>query len=111
LIIKNNKIDSAEKSQSHTVNTEIKYNLFSNTSISLKGIYNQIAFKAYDGAANTAVGYIMLEGLTPGKNYIWTLDIVKRLAGNIEINIQYEGRKSENSRLINIGRASIRAIF
>lgn len=111
LIIKNNKIDSAEKSQSHAVNTEIKYNLFSNTSISLKGIYNQIAFKAYDGAANTAVGYIMLEGLTPGKNYIWTLDIVKRLAGNIEINIQYEGRKSENSRLINIGRASIRAIF
>ena len=111
LVYKNNKIDSIEKSISNSINTEIKYNLFSNMSISIKGAYSQISFKAYNGAANSAVGYMMLEGLTPGKNYIWNLDIVKRLAGNIEVNIQYEGRKSENSRLINIGRASIRAIF
>lgn len=111
LVLKNNTLDSTEKSISHAINTELKYNLFSNTSISIKGTYNQISFEAYEGAANTAVGYVMLEGLTPGKNYLWNLDIVKRLAGNIEVNIQYEGRKSENSRLINIGRASIRAIF
>jgi len=53
----------------------------------------------------------MLGGLLPGKNYIWTIDFIRRLSGNLELNIQYEGRKSETSNMINIGRASVRAIF
>jgi hypothetical protein len=53
----------------------------------------------------------MLGGLLPGKNYIWTVDFIRKLSGNLELNIQYEGRKSETSNMVNIGRASVRAIF
>jgi hypothetical protein len=53
----------------------------------------------------------MLEGLLPGKNFIWTLDLTKRLSSFLEMNAQYEGRKAGNSGLVNIGRASIRAIL
>ena len=44
-----------------------------------------------------------------GKDYL--NDFIRKLSGNLELNIQYEGRKSETSNMVNIGRASVRAIF
>ena len=53
----------------------------------------------------------MLEGLLPGKNFIWTMDLTKRLTPYLEMTIQYEGRKAGSSGMVNIGRAQIRAIL
>lgn len=103
---KNN--EGPEKSTINSLLIESKYNLVSNTSISAKFNLSNISF---NGNANTSLGYIMLEGLLPGKNFIWTLDLTKRLSSFLEMNVQYEGRKAGNSGLINIGRASIRAIL
>jgi len=60
---------------------------------------------------SSTVGYVMLEGLQPGKNFLWTIDLTKRLGSFMEISIQYEGRKSGLSGMVNLGRAQVRALL
>jgi len=110
---KKNTIGYFEKSVNNTISTEVKYNVLSNSTINARFSYNAIQFNyAVGGSPNSTVGYIMLDGLLPGNNYLWTLEYTKRLAGNIEMTVQYDGRKpGGGSRTVNIGRASIRAIL
>ncbi|ULT43057.1 hypothetical protein KRR40_05920 [Niabella defluvii] len=57
------------------------------------------------------MGYIMLDGLLPGTNLLWNLQLTKRLLNNLELNFQYDGRKPGATRTIHTGRASITALF
>jgi len=97
-----------EKSVSNAVNVESKYNILQSSSITGKFTLNSIN---YDFPANTTVSYIMLDGLLPGKNYLWSLGLNKRLANNLEISLQYDGRKAGTSRTVHLGRAAISALF
>jgi hypothetical protein len=110
---KNNTVGTKERSLSHSGNTEIKYNILQNTSLQGKFTYNKISFSSIEPTPNTnsTASYIILDGLLPGKNFLWNFDISKRLSKNLEMNIQYEGRKPGSTRVVHIGRASIRALL
>ena len=105
---KNLPVYGGEKSSSHSVNIESKYNILQSSSINGKFTFNNIDYKF---PANTTVSYIMLDGLLPGKNYLWSLGLSKRLLNNLELNFQYDGRKSGISKPVHIGRAAITALF
>lgn len=106
-------VEGGERATIHSINSEAKYNVLSNTSIATKFTYSQIKYTDKDNAniANSAVSYVMLDALLPGKNYLWTVDLTKRLSSFLELNIQYEGRKPGETKMIHVGRASVRALF
>jgi hypothetical protein len=84
--------------ESSTINSliaETKYNVLNNASLQGKFTY----------------GYILLDALVPGKNYLWSIDFIKRLSNNLEINLRYEGRKAGETRTVHIGTARVTALF
>jgi len=65
----------------------------------------------FDGNALSPVAFQMLEGLQPGQNMTWRLLIQKNLTDYLDININYQGRKSETSQTIHNGNIQLRAYF
>ena len=111
LIEKKNKIDSMDLCKMNNVNLELKYNVLSSASITARISKNDIRFSTYKGGERTTVGFIMLDGLSIGSNYLFNLDFTKKLGARFECNLQYEGRSNSINQFIHIGRTSIRAIF
>jgi len=59
----------------------------------------------------SAVGFQMLEGLQTGQNLTWRLLLQKNLTSFLDINLNYQGRKSETSQAIHTGSVQLRAYF
>ena len=97
---------------SQSVNTNIKYNILQNTSVQGSFMFTDIRYETQNtDQLNSTVSYVILNGLLPGKNYLWNLDFTKKLGNNLEVSIQYEGRKPGEGNIIHTGRASLRAIL
>jgi hypothetical protein len=108
---KNHPAFGDERSQSNAINLETKYNVLQSASITGKFTFNNIEYQSKGGPVTSTVSYIMLDGLLPGKNYLWSLILTKRLLNNLELNFQYDGRKPADSKIVHIGRASLTALF
>lgn len=66
----------------------------------------------YSGNTNSPVGYEMLQALTPGSNFTWTLNWLQKIGEGLQMNMVYEGRDSEGlGRLVHIGRMQVTALF
>lgn len=107
-IRKNHPKYGGEVATANTINFEIRYNIISTGSINMRGTYTDIS---YNGISNTSLGYTMLDGLQNGKNYLWQINFDKRVSKNIEMSLQYEGRKPATSPTVHTGKATVRAIF
>ena len=65
----------------------------------------------YSGSDNSILSYELMEGLSNGNNLVWGINYNNRLKNNLQINLQYSGRKSENSEIKHIGNMGITAYF
>lgn len=76
-------------------------------------INGEISFyqNQFTGDALSPVAFQMLEGLQPGKNSTWRLLLQKNLTEFLDVNINYQGRKSETSQTIHTGNIQLRAYF
>lgn len=91
-----------------SLNIDTKYNVVQSASITAKFTFSNIGFT---GATNTTASYIILDGLLPGKNYLWNINFTKRLANSLELNFQYDGRQPGSGNAVHSGQASLRALF
>lgn len=65
----------------------------------------------FTGNQLSPAAYQMLEGLQPGQNLTWRLLLQKNLTQFLDVNVSYQGRKSETSKSIHTGSVQLRAYF
>ncbi|MDQ3393639.1 MAG: hypothetical protein M3512_05940 [Bacteroidota bacterium] len=65
----------------------------------------------FEGQANTPLGYALLEALQPGDNLTWSFTLQQKITTGLQMNINYEGRKSGEANMIHIGRMQVNALF
>ena len=53
----------------------------------------------YSGSDNSILNYELMEGLNDGNNFVWGINYNNKLKNNLQINLQYSGRKSEKSEI------------
>ena len=86
------------------------FSISNNKKFSTNGEFSLID-NQFIGNELSPVAFQMLEGLQPGKNLTWRFVLQKNLTQYLDININYQGRKSETSKTIHTGNVQLRAFF
>ena len=105
---KKNQINDLETLQQHRFGTSFTYN--SEAKLTMNGEFS-LYQNDFVGDELSPVAYQMLEGLQAGQNLTWRLLIQKNLTQYLDVNVNYQGRKSEESKTIHTGSVQLRAYF
>ncbi len=105
---KENQIGNLETLLQNRLGTSFSY--ASNKKFTMNG---EISFyqNKFTGNEFSSVGFQMLEGLQTGQNLTWRFLVQKNLTQFLDINLNYQGRKSESSQTIHTGSVQLRAYF
>jgi hypothetical protein len=106
--IKNNASDIDETAEILKIGTEFRLNQVKKGSLSANLASNIIQ---YNAIANTPLAFELLEALKPGVNFIWGVSYQRKVASNLQLNFNYNGRKSEDVNAIHSGGMELRAFF
>ena len=90
---------------------EVKLNKVSQRTINGTVKYIRILADFKGTSLNTALAYEMLEALQPGNNFTWNVIWQERLSNGLQLSFTYEGRKSDLSDVVHIGRMQVSALF
>lgn len=101
-------INDLEEARFHELSVETTWRQASRSSLVASVSLVDIT---YDGLINTPIAYSILNGLNKGKNYLWSIDVTRRLAGNVDLNLNYNGRITGDAPTVHVMRAQVRANF
>lgn len=105
---KNNQLGDMETLKMHVLGANFQYADKQRFSVNANA---NLYFNEFRGNTNSPVAYQMLEGLQPGTNLTWLLGMQKRLTSFLDLNLNYSGRKSEDTKTIHTGNVQLRATF
>lgn len=90
------------------IGSEIRYNITEKGSLVANFNFVQIKF---NGNVNSSLAFEMLNSLKPGNNYTWSMIFQRTINKNMQLNLNYSGRKTENNKIIHTGGVQVRAFF
>lgn len=105
---KQNSIGERETLKQTRVGTSFAY--ASQKKLTMNGEFSLYQNK-FTGNALSPAAFQMLEGLQPGQNMTWRLLVQKNLTQYLDVNVNYQGRKSETSTAVHTGSIQLRAYF
>ncbi len=85
-----------------------KYNILQRGSVNVT--FNFISI-SYGGPTGNTIEFELLEGLKTGLNYTWSAFFQMRVGKNMQVNLQYSGRKSGDNEAVHTGTVQVRAFF
>lgn len=65
----------------------------------------------YSGEENSSLAFRMLESLEKGNNMTWELTVRRNLSENLQMDLNYNGRSSEEEATVHNGGVQVRAFF
>lgn len=106
---KRNSIGSEKEAAfQNKLNLESKYTSVNSGTITGKVSYVKVK---YNASQSGFLAYEMLEGFKPGENFIWNLSVQKNLSTYMQLVLNYEGRKLQDSPVVHTGGVQFRAFF
>ena len=101
-------VNKGQQAIIHDGGFELKTNFILKGQLSAKFNYINITYNDVD---NTALAFEMLEGLKTGSNFTWGATFQRTIGNNLQLSINYDGRKSGTANVIHIASMQIRAFF
>jgi len=91
-----------------TIGTDVKFNSVGKGSFLMNFSFIQ---NRYNGETSSSLAFEMLEGLQPGQNATWSVSYLRTIAKNLQLSLNYNGRKSKDINMIHAGGVQVRAFF
>lgn len=105
---KENQIGNLETLRQNRLGTSFSY--AGEKKVTVNGEFSFYENK-FDGNEFSSVGFQMLEGLQAGQNLVWKLLLQKNITQFLDVNLNYQGRKSETGATVHTGNVQLRAYF
>lgn len=103
-----NRIGASQNLTKNELSFAIGYQNTSKRSIDLNLTYSDIAF---DGPINDPASFILLDGLQNGVNFEWQITANQQISRNLQLLINYNGRKAGQLSVIHFGNVQVKATF
>lgn len=110
-LAKKNNVQVADEKENSTVNEVLFESRWSNGIKNALNASFRLSDISFEGDLTNAASYELLEALQPGTNYSWQFNYSQKLISGLQMNLGYEGRKSEDRPTIHMGRMQVTALF
>ena len=103
-----NNLIGEEKNLKNSVRFDLNYRMARRGVIGVRLQYLNLKFL---GDENMNVAYQMLEGFRKGHNLSWYINMQTNLSEFLQLDLKYEGRVSQHSKIIHLGMLQVKAHF
>lgn len=103
-----NQIGSEQVLMKNELTFSLGYQNTSNRSIDLNFTYSDVEF---EGPINESASFILLDGLQNGRNFEWIITANQQISKNLQLLINYNGRKTGQLDVVHFGNIQIKATF